>query len=155
MDAHKVTFREAGAPDVPAMVAGRLADPAAGAPDERMAAYLEGRHHPREALPPRTAFVAEHDGMVVGYIAGHLTRRRGCEGEVQYLFVASRVRRSGVGSRLLERLARWFATQGARKIGVNVDPESEGAGAFYARHGAVPRSTFWSEWEDIGVLFNR
>jgi hypothetical protein len=29
-----------------------------------MAAYLGGRHHPREALPPRTAFVALSGGAV-------------------------------------------------------------------------------------------
>ena len=142
-------YRVATAADVPAMVAGRLTDPSAGPPDARMAAYLEGDHHPHHALAPRTAFIALEAEGVVGYIAGHLSRRYDCEGELQYLFVASRVRRRGIASTLLEHLARWFVAQGAHKICVNVDSESEAAALFYARHGATPLHPHWLVWSDI------
>ena len=66
--------------------------------DRRMAAYLNGDHHPQKALPPRVGYVAEAGGAVVGYIAGHLTTRNGCAAEVQYLFVSPDYRRNGIGT---------------------------------------------------------
>ena len=68
-------YQEATSADVPAMARCRAADPDAGPADERMAGYLDGVHHPRQALPPRTAFIAVSRGEVVGYIAGHATTR--------------------------------------------------------------------------------
>jgi len=68
-------YQEATSADVPAMARCRAADPDAGPADERMAGYLDGVHHPRQALPPRTAFMAVSSGEVVGYIAGHATTR--------------------------------------------------------------------------------
>src|SRR5262249_6235243 len=90
----------------------RLTDPAAGPADERMAAYFDGLHHPHKALPPRTGFIALAARSVVGYIAGHLTTRHGCAGEVQYLYVAPAYRRSRVGAALLRLLPAWFRDQG-------------------------------------------
>src|SRR2546422_9146006 len=76
-----VQYRQATTADVPGMAQCRLADPAAGVADPRMAAHLDGHHHPQQALPPRVAFVALVGTAVVGYIAGHLTRRYQCDGE--------------------------------------------------------------------------
>jgi GNAT superfamily N-acetyltransferase len=117
-----------------------------------MAAYLEGHHHPRQALPPRVAYVALVENAVVGYVAGHLTRRYDCDGELQYLFVTPQYRRTGVASELLRLLARWFTHQGARKICVNVEPDNERARAFYSGHGATPLHPFWLVWPDIKVV---
>ena len=134
------------------MVAGRLADPDAGHPDPRMAAYLRGEHHPTEALPPRIGCVAERAGRVVGYIAGHLTRRFDCDGELQYLFVSSAVRRQGVARELTRRLAVWMRQQGARRVCVNVDAESPAAGPFYLALGAEPLRPHWMVWRDFAVI---
>ena len=68
-------YQEATSADVPAMARCRAADPDAGPADERMARYLDGEHHPQQALPPRTAFMALSGGEVIGYIAGHATTR--------------------------------------------------------------------------------
>ncbi len=76
--------------------------------DGRMAAYLEGYHHPQKALLPRVGYVAVADGTVVGYIAGHLTTRNACAAEVQYLFVSPDYRRNGIGTALLKLMAAWF-----------------------------------------------
>lgn len=54
--------------------------------------------------------------VVSGRDSGHLTRRHGCEGEVQYLYVAPAYRRTGVASRLLRQLAAWFDAEGAARI---------------------------------------
>ncbi|MFL5558353.1 MAG: GNAT family N-acetyltransferase, partial [Gemmatimonadaceae bacterium] len=92
----EVTYREATSADVPAMERCRDRDTQAGPADARMAAYLDGKHHPQQALPTRTAFVALAGDDVVGYIAGHATERYGCAGEVQYLYVAPAYRRHRV-----------------------------------------------------------
>src|SRR2546429_4949745 len=52
-----VQYRQATTADVPGMAQCRLADPASGVADPRMAAHLDGHHHPQQALPPRVAFV--------------------------------------------------------------------------------------------------
>jgi GNAT superfamily N-acetyltransferase len=144
-----VQIRRATAADVPRMAASRNTNRDAGQADARMAAYLEGRHHPQQALAPRVAYVGTVGEVVVGYIAGHLTRRYGCDGEVQYLYVAPPFRRSGVASMLLLQLAEWFDAQGAARICVDVNEESPGAGPFYASHGAQPLRPHWMVWPDI------
>src|SRR6267378_7162895 len=53
-----IHYRAATLADVVEMARCRLADPAAGPADPRMAAYLEGKHHPRQALTARIAYVA-------------------------------------------------------------------------------------------------
>ena len=145
-------YRDAGPADVPAMQQCRLADPSAGPGDSRMAAYLEGAHHPHQALAPRVAYAALQDGVVVGYIAGHLTRRYDCDGEVQYLHVALPYRRAGIASELLRRLAAWFAQQGAFKVCVDVNDESPPARPFYSRHGASAINPHWMVWSDIRAV---
>lgn len=147
-----VLYREATSVDAPAMAQGRLPDPVAGPPDPRMAAYFDRRHHPQQALPPRIGYVAMANDAVIGYIAGHRTRRLDCDGEVQYLYVAPPYRRQGIATALLRLLAAWFRTQGAVKVCVNVDVESPPAPPFYLRCGATPLSQHWYIWPDIGAL---
>lgn len=145
-------YREATTADVPAMEHSRAADAAAGAADRRMTAYLEGRHHPQQALAARIAFVALDRLTLVAYIAGHATTRFGCAGEVQYLYVAPGYRRQGVASRLLLSLARWFHARGIAQVCVNADLESAGAVEFYTAHGARPLNPHWYVWDDISTL---
>ena len=117
-----------------------------------MAAYLDGTHHPRQALAPRIAFVALIEDDVIGYIAGHATTRYDCSGEVQYLYVAPTYRRSGVALGLLRELARWFSANQIRRVCVNADLDSVGAVAFYVAQGAVALNKHWFAWEDITAL---
>jgi GNAT superfamily N-acetyltransferase len=163
-------YQEATSADVPAMARCRAADPEAGPADERMARYLDGDHHPQGALAPRTAFVALGSGEVVAYIAGHATTRHlrsdpvvsdptvsgpnavkeyECEGEVQYLYVSPTVRRRGVASELLRRLAGWFEQRGIRRVCVNVDVESPAATPFYVAARGRPLNRHWYVWDDI------
>jgi GNAT superfamily N-acetyltransferase len=130
----------------------RASDPEAGPADARMAAYLDGQHHPQQALAPRTAFVALAGDDVAGYIGAHATTRHGCSGEIQYLYVAPQYRRSGVARRLLRSVARWFKARDIRRVCVNADIESPGAVAFYTAQGAVPLNAYWYMWDDVGLL---
>lgn len=84
----------------------------------------------------------------VGYVAGHLTRRFNCDGELQWIYVVPDQRRNHVASELLRLLARWFVEQNARRVCVDVGDDA--ARPFYRRHGAVDLNKHWMVWNDIG-----
>lgn len=151
MSLGSIQYRVAASADVAEMARSRLADPSEAAMDPRVAAYLEGKHSPREALPPRIGYVALDAGTVVGYIAGHQTRRLGYDGELQYLFVAPGRRRAGIATALVGLLARWFLDRGITRVCVNVNTESPAAAPFYRSIGAVPLNPHWYAWEDIRI----
>lgn len=98
---------------------------------------------------PRVMFVAAAAETIVGYIGGHLTRRYGCDGELQYLYVTPGHRRSGVASGMLGALWRWFLERDAWRICVDVEPDNEGARGFYLSHGAAFLNSYWLVWPDI------
>jgi len=148
----EIRYRQASSADVPAMERCRAADLEAGPADPRMAAYLDGQHHPQQALASRTAFVALAGDSVAGYIAAHATTRYACSGEVQYLYVAPDYRRHGVARGLLRSVAHWFEMQDIRRVCVNADLESAGAVAFYTAQAATPLNKHWYMWEDIRML---
>ena len=118
----------------------------------RIRAYMQRTAHPRESLPQRAVFIAAEDGQVVGLIAGHLTRRFGCDGELQWLDVVLERRRHGVGAQLLWTLATWFHGQGARRLCVDVAPDNAHARAFYRKHGAEALTSHWLMWHDSALL---
>lgn len=149
-----VEYREATISDVPAMALCRVADSVVGPADPRMSAYFEGRHHPRQALPARIGYVAVADDVVVGYIAGHETRRLSCDGEVQYLYVTPAYRRHGVGTMLLKQLAQWFHVRGAAKVCVDVNSDSPPAPPFYLACGARPIDEHWYAWADMSAVLS-
>lgn len=141
-------IREANAADIPTMAEMRTAAGwTGGAGPDVMARYLAGTHHPQHALRPRAVLVASDGQALVGFIAGHLTHRFGCTGELQWLFVAPHRRGMAVGDALFEQLASWFVAHDARRICVNVEPMNTAAREFYARHGAVALSEYWMVWE--------
>jgi len=118
-----------------------------------MLQYLAGEHHPQQALLPRVLWMAEDTDKPIGYTAGHLTERFGCDGELQWIYVVPTHRRAGVASHLLRLLAGWFLEQDARRICVDVGDDE--ARPFYRRHGAVELNRHWMIWEDIGGVIHR
>ncbi len=147
-----MTFREVTLADVPAIMESRAADEEWGPADPRTGLYLEGKHHPQQALAPRVLYAAFGSDGVAGYIAGHLTQRYDCDGELQSLWVAVGQRRAGVATELLRLLTRWFLEHDARRVCVDVSPDNERARAFYARHGAADLNPHWLVWDDIGTV---
>ena len=148
-----VLYRQADKSDIPAMARIRTeGDWGGGAPEDRMARYLDGEHHPQQALMPRVIYVALEDDSLVGYIAGHLTRRYACDGELQWIYVIPERRGGGVASELLRLLATWFAKQKASRICVDVVPANTSARRFYTRHGADNLNEHWLVWNDINVV---
>src|SRR6266481_5200235 len=99
--------------------------------------------HPQHALRPRVIYVASEADSLLGFIAGHLTRRHSCAGELEWINVIPERRGSGIGSGLLRLLAAWFVEQKASRICVDVDPANTAARGFYRRHGAENLKEHW------------
>ncbi len=121
----------------------------------RVAAYLDGELHPQKALAPRVSYVAVDGDVVVGFIAGHLTRRYACDGELEWINVIPEYRGKSVAGELIGLLAGWFAERDALKVCVNVAPENTTAVRFYMRHRAERLNEHWLIWKDIRVVLNQ
>jgi len=151
MNRGRILYRQSQNGDVPQMAEIRAGD--WGTEDywrERIRQYLAGELHPREALPPRVSFVGVEGDCVVGLIAGHLTRRFGCDGELEWISVRPECRKRGVAAELFGQLRTWFLDHGARYICVDVEPSNHVARRFYASHGAQDLKPHWMVWKDIG-----
>jgi len=97
-----VLYRQARHSDIPMMAEIRAAD--WGTEEywrERILQYLKHKLHPRDALRPRVSFVCVEHQRIVGLIAGHLTRRFGCDGELEWISVRPECRSRGIASELL------------------------------------------------------
>ena len=92
---------------------------------------------------------------LVGFIAGHLTRRYACDGELEWINVIPERRGSAVASELLHLQVAWFVEQRASRICVDVDPNNTTARRFYKRHGAVDLNEHWLVWNDIKVALGQ
>ncbi len=150
VDVTALVFRQAGFDDVAALA--RLRAEVWGTEEywrKRIGEYTRCETHPRDALDARTVVVAQLDTAVIGFVAGHLTTRFGCDGELQWIDVAGDVRRRGTGAALLKCLAEWFALHGARRVCVDVDPGNVAARSLYRKHGAVDLNAHWLVWPDI------
>lgn len=121
----------------------------------RIAGYIDLQLYPQKALEPRAVFVAKAGDKLIGFIAGHLTTRYHCDGELQWINVLPDYRKRGVSTNLLKELTKWFLTQEALKICVNADPENHVAQRFYRKHGAVNINPHWLIWDDITVVLSQ
>jgi ribosomal protein S18 acetylase RimI-like enzyme len=148
-------YRLADQSDVPAMARIRAAQ---WETEEywrgRISRYMNCELHPQHALLPRVNYVALEGDSLVGFIAGHLTRRFACDGELEWINVVPECRGSEVAPELLRLLARWFAEQNASRICVDVEPGNTIARRFYMRFGAVELNPHWLVWEDIKVALD-
>jgi GNAT superfamily N-acetyltransferase len=151
-----IHYREATHEDVPALARIRAA---VWETEEywrnRITGYLERTHHPQQALEPRIIFVAAVNDAIIGFIAGHLTRRLDCDAELEWIDVVAEQRGRGIAESLINHLARWFAAQQALRVCVNVSPENTVARRLYARCGAIPLNKHWMVWPDIRVAITQ
>jgi GNAT superfamily N-acetyltransferase len=116
----------------------------------RIGRYLNGEITAQKALNTGVIYVAEDGAAIAGFIAGHLTRRFGCDGELQWINVAREYRRRGISSGLMRVLAHWFVEQNALRV--CVDPDDR---AFYIHHGAESLNRRWLYWPDIRILLEQ
>jgi ribosomal protein S18 acetylase RimI-like enzyme len=148
-----VMIRPAEVSDVPAMAAIRAQEWETQAYWEtRIGNYLRGEIDAQQALQGQAVvFVAVREGAVIGFIAGHRTRRHGCQGELEWIDVVAAHRRQGIAGQLIVTLASWFVEQKALRICIDVKPTNTAARALYAKFGARPLNPHWMVWEDVRV----
>ena len=89
---------------------------------------------------------------LVGFVTGHRTRRRGCDGELQWINVIEERRGLGIADKLIAKIGAWFVEQGANRICVNVTSENIAARKVYIRCGAQPLDDGWMVWEDSRAM---
>jgi ribosomal protein S18 acetylase RimI-like enzyme len=146
-----IRYRTATSTDIPSIA--RLRSLGWGDEDywiPRLTAYMNGENNPQMALRQRVVYVATNNDQIVGFIAGHLTRRLDCEGELEWIDVDTDYRRQGIASKLVRILAKWFEEQRVQKV--CVDPGNEEARKFYTVNGARNLNAHWMYWEDISIV---
>jgi len=121
----------------------------------RILGYMNHTVHPQKALMERIVYVAMEGETVAGFIAGHLTHRYDCDGELEWIDVDPEYRRAGVATALLKLLAAWFVERGAARVCIDVDPANAPAQSFYRRYGAVNLNEHWLVWDNIGLVMKR
>lgn len=74
--------------------------------------WRKGRHIEEDvAANPEGIFVAEDDGLLVGYVTTRIDREAG-KGRIPNLAVDQSLRGQGLGRRLIERALQYFREQG-------------------------------------------
>jgi GNAT superfamily N-acetyltransferase len=143
-----IIFREATREDAPALaqIRGESSE-SREYWNNRILGYMNYTHHPHQSLHQRIIYVACADRSIIGFIAGHLTHRYNCDGELQWINVIEDYTRRGIASKLIQILANWFVKQDAYKI--CVDPGDDAARHFYRVNGAVSLNRHWMFWPDI------
>jgi GNAT superfamily N-acetyltransferase len=148
-----IAIRPAEDGDIPAMAATRAQEWGTESYwAVRISGYLDGSLSPQHALPERAALVAVDDGAVVGFAAGHRTRRYGCDGELEWINIAREHRARGIAAELLSKVGAWFVERDALRVCVDVEPGNAVARRFYTKHGAVPLNAHWMVWEDARLM---
>jgi ribosomal-protein-alanine N-acetyltransferase len=142
-----VRVREAGAADLAGVLA--LERDVAEAPH-----WAEGVY--REIVSgsgiPRCLFVAEAEGLLLGFAVGAVT---GDSAELESVAVRGEARRRGVGRMLCDAVAEWCRLQGATALELEVRAASAGAMALYEGLGFVSvgrRLGYYREPVDDAVL---
>lgn len=142
----KIIYREATGQDIPFLAKIRSTDSAEESYwNARISGYAEGTHYPQKALKERIIYVATENERIIGFIAGHLTRRYDCDGELQWIDVIESYRRKGIASKLVKLLTEWFVKHDSCKI--CVDPGNDIARQFYKANGATALNNHWMYWE--------
>lgn len=120
----------------------------------RIGAYVKIEFNPHQATESRMVYVAIEKGVIIGFIAGHLTKRQEYVGQIQWIGTAPQNRRTGIASDLLWILAGWFIENNVNSVRVDVDPENFVTRDFYKRHHAFGLNQHWLYWDDIAVVVN-
>ncbi len=100
---------------------------------------LRARFHAVRARDDHAAFVAERDGVVVGWIHLHpqVLLETDAYAEIGGLVVDREARRTGAGRRLVERGLAWARERGFARVVVHSNAAREEAHRFYPALGFV------------------
>jgi len=122
--AAEVTIRKLAKSDVPAVLAILQESPEAAAWSQESLLQL--------ASADPTAWIAEMNGGVAGFLIGRIA---GDEFEILNMAVSRALRRSGIGSNLLESALEFSRIAGSASAYLEVRASNAPAIALYARHG--------------------
>jgi GNAT superfamily N-acetyltransferase len=118
--------------------------------------YLTRGSQAQKSLGDGWVFLAELDGVPVGYVAYHHTTRHSTDAELQNIYVLRDLQGQGIGTHLLGVIAHRLHADGSRSMCVGYDADSPYK-RFYLKHGAIetePGSP-WAIWHDVGALAAR
>jgi GNAT superfamily N-acetyltransferase len=142
VDLDEVHFRRASEADLPAIIA-LLADDVLGATREG-SAEPDGEHYRRafaaiDADPAHLLLVADLAGEPVGVLQlsflPSLTHHGGVRAHVEGVRVASSMRGSGLGQRMMEHVIELARARDARMVQLMTDQRRDDARRFYERCG--------------------
>jgi len=146
-------FREAKKSDIPILAAIRAAE---WETEEywirRIAGYRNKLLNPQMARSSRIIYVATDADRIIGFIAGHLTKRLDCEGELQWINIIPAYRKKGIAAELIRLLAAWFVRKKALKI--CIDPGDQSSRLYYIKKGAENLNEHWLYWKDVRVVLD-
>lgn len=114
---------------------------------ERITNYYKGYLNPQKALAERVIYIATDNNDIIAFVAGHLSTRYDCQGELQWIDTIESYRSKGIATALLKLLGKWFIEHKAYKI--CVDPGNPIARKFCKRNGADNLNEHWMFWNDI------
>jgi GNAT superfamily N-acetyltransferase len=122
----------------------------------RWRGYITSGSRAQQSLGDGWVFLAELDGVAVGYIAYHHTKRLGTDAELQNIYLLKDAQRQGIGTHLLGVVAHRLQADGSRTMCVGFDAGSPYT-RFYFKHGAVETAPGapWAIWHDVGSLAAR
>ncbi len=159
-------IRRAAAKDTDTIVKILIASKEASSPDtiddhdrdvkfwtRRWRNYITSGSRAQHSLGDGWVFLAEPDGVPVGYAAYHHSTRHGADAELQSIYVLKESQGQGIGTHLLGAIAHRLHADGSRTMCVGYDSNSPYR-RFYLKYGAVetaPNSP-WGIWRDLGAL---
>ena len=101
-----------------------------------------------------TAWVAEHEGIVIGFLIG---RAAADEFEILNVAIARSHRRRGIATQLVEAALEWSRRPGTQRAYLEVRASNEAAIALYKRHGFSPcgrRSRYYQDPVEDAVILS-
>ena len=122
----------------------------------RWRGYITSGSRAQQSLGDGWVFLAELDGVPVGYVAYHHTKRLGTDAELQNIYLLKNAQRQGIGTRLLGVVAHRLRADGSRTMCVGFDAGSPYT-RFYFKHGAEETAPGapWAIWHDVSALAAR
>jgi GNAT superfamily N-acetyltransferase len=113
-----------------------------------------------------TSFVAEHDGLIVGFVIGFISQTHRDEGYIHFVGVHPNFRKRGLGHLLYEQVFEALMREGCRIVRCVTSPFNKGSITFHLRMGFKPEISktvvegvpFFEDYDGPGedrVLFSK
>lgn len=118
---------------------------------ERWEGYLTEGSKAQDALGDGFVIAALAGDEMLGFAGWHHTRRHGCDGELQSMYVDFAHQGKGIGSALLHEIMRRLKAGGGEGLCVGYEPDNPYR-RFYMKHGAEEINPHWAVWRELPEL---